>query len=131
MSKQNKNLRCPDCCAPALHPHLMIPGTNEPRVLIFQNKKPGKHQCMVCSGFYAPVTYEDTWQNHNEDLGWFSAESFEDDSVEGLLTDMQTLVFKWFSQFIAMQDAEEITREIMKRRKLLNATIEMIREEEG
>ena len=87
-------------------------------------------QCMVCSGFYAPVTYHDTWQNHNEDLGWFSAESLEDDSVEGILTDMQTLVFRWFSQFIPAEDAEEITREIMKRRKLLNATIEMIRGEE-
>ena len=129
MTKQNKNLKCPDCNAWALHPYLKIPGTDQPRVLIFQNKKPGKHHCLVCSGFYAPVTYDDTWQNHNEDLGWFDAEESSDDSVEGILTDMQTLVFKWFSQFIAMQDAEEITREIMKRRKLLNATIEMIREE--
>lgn len=129
MTKQNKNLKCPDCNAWALHPFLKIPGTNEPRVLIFQNKRPGKHQCMVCSGFYAPVTYDDTWQNHNEDLGWFDAEDSSDDSVEGLLTDMQTLVFKWFSQFIPAEDAEEITREIMKRRKLLNATIEMIRGE--
>ena len=130
MSKQNKNLKCPDCNAWALHPYLKIPGTDQPRVLIFQNKKPGKHQCLVCSGFYAPVTYDDTWQNHNEDLGWFDAEESSDDSVEGILTDMQTLVFRWFSQFIPAEDAEEITREIMKRRKLLNATIEMIRGEE-
>tara|TARA_Y100001973_G_C5169314_1_gene318059 strand:+ start:203 stop:598 length:396 start_codon:yes stop_codon:yes gene_type:complete len=130
MSKQNKSLKCPKCGAWALHPFLKIPGTNEPRALIIQNKEPGLHHCLVCSGFYEQGTYYDTWQNHNEDLGWFDAEESSDDSVEELLTDMQTLVFKWFSQFIPAEDAEEITRQIMKRRKLLNATIEMIREEE-
>jgi len=133
MSIQDKNLKCPKCGAWALHPFLKIPGTDQPRVLIYQNRRPGVHQCLVCSGYYRPVTFDDAWENHDESLGWFDAEEPEDaegDAAEGILTDMQTLVFRWFSQFIPAEDAQEVTSQIMSRRKLLNATIDMIREED-
>ena len=130
MSIQDKNLKCPRCGAWALHPFLKIPGTDQPRVLIYQNKRPGKHMCLVCSGYYQSTTFECTWEMHDEEKGWFDAEEPEDDAAEGILTDMQTLVFRWFSQFIPAEDAQEVTSQIMSRRKLLNATIDMIREED-
>ena len=131
MSKQDKNLKCPRCGAWALHPFLKIPGTDQPRVLIYQNRRPGMHQCLVCSGYYRPVTFDDTWEKHDEEKGWFvlAPPPLLDDAAEGILTDMQTLVFRWFSQFIPAEDAQEVTSQIMSRRKLLNATIDMIREE--
>ena len=130
MSIQDKNLKCPKCGAWALHPFLDNPGTHDRRVLIYQNRRPGKHQCLVCSGYYQPTTFECTWKQHDESLGWFDAEEPEEHAAEGILTDMQTLVFRWFSQFIPAEDAQEVTSQIMSRRKLLNATIDMIREED-
>ncbi len=122
------NLKCPKCGSPGLHPCLKIPGTNQPRVLIYQNKRPGKHMCLVCSGYYRSVTFECTWEQHDEEKGWFNAEEQEDAS-EGILTDMRSFIFEWLSQFIPAEDAQEMATQVMLRPKILNAMIASIREE--
>ena len=136
MSIQDKNLKCPKCGAWALHPFLDNPGTHDRRVLIYQNRRPGKHQCLVCSGYYQPTTFECTWKQHDESLGWFDAEEPEEpeepeDASEGVLTDMQTLIFEWLSQFIPAEDAQEMATQVTARPKILNAMIETIKEEEN
>lgn len=64
---------CPECGAKEKHPFLQIEG-GAPAALIYTNKKPGKHQCLVCSGYFHPETLKRTPNNYIEENGWFHFE---------------------------------------------------------
>ena len=60
---------CPHCGAGEMHPR-------EHKVLIRAYKVVDKRgrdwsQCLVCAGFYQPVTFVETPQNYDSRAGWF------------------------------------------------------------